>query len=124
MTRMIAACFLLSAVCLGFAACGGDRIRAANIDVVNHQLDLVEKSDRSGVSPKEVESILGPPTRTETKMLPLETQKKEVEVVRYFYEQDGKTVALIFTTTSSSPGVPYFGETPPQPGAELKMKQP
>lgn len=123
MKRAMTAGILQALFCLGLAACG-ERISTANIDVVNHQLDLVEKSDRSGVSPKEVESILGPPTRIETKMFPLETQKKEVEVVRYFYEQGGKTIALHFYDNKLIARAPYFGEPPTESGAEQKIKQP
>ena len=123
MRRMITACLLSPAFCLGFTACG-ERITNANIDVVNRQLDQVEKSDKVGVSPKEVESILGPPTRMVSKTLPLETQKKEVEVVRYYYEQGGKTIELHFYDNKLISRAPYFGETPPPSGAEEKHKQP
>ncbi len=43
---------------------------------------------------KEVESILGPPTRYDSHVeLP---QQATVKVTHYFYEQDGKTVELVF----------------------------
>jgi hypothetical protein len=42
------------------AGCG-PRITDANIDVVNQQFEAAEKTLRSGVTPKEVESILGQP---------------------------------------------------------------
>lgn len=123
MRRMMTACFLPPACCLGVAACG-ERITNANIDVVNRQLDLVEKADRGGVSPKEVESILGPPTRIETTTLPLETQKKEIEVVRYFYRQDGKTIELHFYDNKLISHAPHFDETPSPAGGEERRKQP
>ena len=86
------------AVCL--PACE-QRFSDENLKVVNRE---VEKSEAllkagqkdSGVSPKEVESILGPPKRIETFKMPLETQKKELEGVRYFYEQDGEEFELHF----------------------------
>ena len=77
------------------------RFNNANLEVVNREFDrsdeLLKAGARdSGVSPKEVESILGQPKRVETHKLPLETQKKEVDVVRYYYEQDGETIELHF----------------------------
>ena len=74
----------------------GPRITNANIDVVNKEFQAGEKTGKGGVSPKEVESILGQPTKVETKTLAMETQKKEVEVTRYYYKQDGQTVELHF----------------------------
>jgi hypothetical protein len=72
-----------------------------NLKVVNHEVEMSDEQIRkglkdTGVSPKEVESILGQPKRIETHKLPLETQKKEVELVQYFYEQDGETIELHF----------------------------
>jgi hypothetical protein len=48
------------------------------------------------MSPKEVESILGPPTRQETREMPLQEDVKTLPVQRYFYVQNGKTVVLHF----------------------------
>ena len=45
---------------------------------------------------KEVESILGPPTRTESPMELKSTEVKTMPVTRYVYEQDGHTVELLF----------------------------
>jgi hypothetical protein len=46
------------------------------------------------MSIKEVESILGPPTRVDSHVeLP---QQVAVPVTHYYYDQDGKTVELIF----------------------------
>lgn len=46
------------------------------------------------MSIKEVESVLGPPTRVDSSVtIPRETT---VPVTHYYYDQDGKTVELIF----------------------------
>jgi hypothetical protein len=83
----------LSKVCRGaiiavfiLTACAcGKRITDANLDQV-----------KPDMSTKEVESILGAPSRTEA---PPELKSQEVKtltVTRYVYEQDGKTVTLTF----------------------------
>ena len=46
------------------------------------------------MNPKEVESILGQPSRIEKFVL--EVPKPPPEGMRYFYEQDGKTIVLHF----------------------------
>jgi hypothetical protein len=48
------------------------------------------------MSPKEVESILGQPTRQETREMPLQADVKTLPVLRYVYEQNGKTVVIHF----------------------------
>lgn len=48
------------------------------------------------MSPKEVESILGPPTRQESREMPLQTDVKTLPVLRYVYVQNGKTVVIHF----------------------------
>jgi hypothetical protein len=48
------------------------------------------------MSPKEVETILGQPTRQETREMPLQTDVKTLPVQRYIYEQNGKTVVIHF----------------------------
>jgi hypothetical protein len=109
---MVASILLFSSV---FALCAcGPRITNDNLKVVDEQrlkLDGVGK----GLSPKEVESILGQPSRQETTKLPLETQKKEVDVVRYYYEQDGETVELHFVDNKLISEVPRLGEKPSVP---------
>ncbi len=51
---------------------------------------------KSDMSSKEVESILGPPTRIEVPA-ELKTQElKTMKVTRYIYEQNGKKVELLF----------------------------
>ena len=48
------------------------------------------------MSPKEVESIIGNPDRTEKAELELETQRKAVTITRYFYNHKGQTIVLQF----------------------------
>ena len=110
--RHMAACSSFFALAL--ASCG-PRITDENLKVVDEQRIKLEELGK-GLSPKEVESILGQPTRAETRRLPLETQKKEVDVVRYYYEQDGKSVELHFVDNKLINEVPRFGGkvmTPP-----------
>jgi hypothetical protein len=54
------------------------------------------KCIKMDMSPKEVESILGPPTRQETREMPLQEDVKTLPVQRYIYEQNGKTVVIHF----------------------------
>jgi hypothetical protein len=103
---------LLSIPLFALSGCG-PRITNANIAVVNKQRDALEKVGK-GVSPKEVESILGLPKHAESTKLPLETQKKEVDVVRYFYEQDGETVVLHFVDNKLVSDVLPLGSPPPE----------
>jgi hypothetical protein len=97
--------FLISA--FAFAACG-PRLTDANFAAVEKERVAREGLPR-GLSPKEVESILGLPRRTESTKLPLETQKKEVEVVRYYYEQHGQAVELHFVDGKLISPVKGFG---------------
>ena len=61
-----------------------------------HLTDANLKQVRPEMSPKEVESILGQPTRIEKFQMEVQTQKPVLDGVRYYYEQDGKTIALHF----------------------------
>ena len=69
---------------LALTACG-KRITDANLNEV-----------KPDMSTKEVESILGQPTKMESHDLPLQTQQKTLNATVYTYEQDGKTVDLYF----------------------------
>ena len=112
--RHMVACSSLFASSLALCSCG-PRITDENLRVVDEQRVKLEELGK-GLSPKEVESILGQPTRSETRRLPLETQKKEVDVVRYYYDQDGKSVELHFVDNKLINEVPRFGGkviTPP-----------
>ena len=51
---------------------------------------------KTNMSPKEVESIIGNPDRTEKVDLELEPQKKTMSITRYFYKQKGQTIMLQF----------------------------
>jgi hypothetical protein len=111
----MAVCTLVTSFALVITACG-PRITNDNLEVV--EKERVGREDLGkGISPKEVESILGQPTRSETTKLPLETQKKEVEVVRYYYMQDDDEIALHFVDGKLISPVPKLGapkELPPQ----------
>ena len=48
------------------------------------------------MSPKEVESILGPPTQVVTKEMELQADVKTLPFEQYFYKQNGKTVVIHF----------------------------
>jgi hypothetical protein len=48
------------------------------------------------MSPKEVESILGQPSKVETFEMPLQTDVKTLPAERYIYQQNGKTVVVHF----------------------------
>lgn len=51
---------------------------------------------KTDMNPKEVESILGQPNQVVTKEMELQSDVKTLPVVRYVYEQNGKTVVLHF----------------------------
>jgi hypothetical protein len=104
----MAACTLILSISLAFNGCG-PRITNQNLQVVESQRQSLETTGK-GISPKEVESILGQPTRTENARLALETQKKEVDVVRYFYKQDGEEIALHFVDGKLISPVQMLGE--------------
>lgn len=93
----------------------GPRITNENIEVVNKRFETTEQIGK-GVSPKEVESILGQPKRVEAYTLTLETQKKELEGLRYYYEQDGERIELHFLDNKLISRVPNLDArhaTPP-----------
>ena len=96
---------------LGMPACKPE-ISQSNIDAVNSRFEKLEKAGRKTLSPKEVESILGQPDRIENHTLELETQKKEVPITRYYYDQDGKTLELHFYDNKLINRVPGWN-TPP-----------
>ena len=70
---------LLAAAVLACGACHGKRITKANVDEVSN-----------GMSQKEVESILGPPTSVDSTNL-LVTKK-----VTYTYRQANESVTIVF----------------------------
>ena len=106
----ITAAFSIFAFALG--ACG-PRITNRNVDVVNQQRAALDKAGK-GLSPKEVESILGQPSRIKPGKIELLTQKKEIEVVQYFYEQDGQTLVLHFYDNKLAGDLPRIGTPSPK----------
>lgn len=106
---------LFASAALSLTGCG-PRITNANIDALNREFDDSETAEKkaareAGVSPKEVESILGPPKRIEVKTV--ERPIKEVKLVRYYYEQDGQTVELHFFDNRLIARVPHLGDKLP-----------
>ena len=76
--------YAIPVLLISLAACGRN-VTDANLAYV-----------KSDMSTKEVESILGPPTRSNA---PPELKSEEVKtlaVTRYVYEQNGKSVELLF----------------------------
>jgi hypothetical protein len=107
-TARVAAC-AASAV---FCACKPD-IKDTNIEAVNSRHEAAQSSSRSHLSPKEVESILGQPTRIERTELELETQKKQIPVTRYYYEQDGKSLEVHFIDNKLVSKIPKLSDQEP-----------
>ncbi len=70
---------LLLALALVFSGCRGERLTRANVDEVS-----------DGMTRKQVESILGPPTSVDSTDL-LVTKK-----VTYIYQQGGESVTIVF----------------------------
>ncbi len=77
---------LMTGFCVCLAVAGCQR------EIANRNLKQV----RLNMSPKEVESILGQPNRTDKIELDLETEKKNITITRYYYEQDGQQIVLHF----------------------------
>lgn len=70
---------LLLVILFAFSACHGKRLTKANVDEVSN-----------GMSRKQVESVLGPPTSVDSTNL-LVTKK-----VTYAYEQGDESVTIVF----------------------------
>lgn len=100
------------ASCL-FTGCG-PRVTNANIEVVNREFEAAERSGKS-VTLKEVESILGQPTRVVSRTIE-KPAVRELPMVSYFYEQDGHTVELLFLEGRLQRRVLRFGEISPANG--------
>ena len=104
---------LIAVIAVSVAGCG-KRITNSNIEAVNKRLAAWESgtipsdSRTKGITPKEVESILGQPTRIETFKIPLETQKPLLDGARYYYEQDGQTVEVHFVDNKLISRVPHW----------------
>jgi len=74
-----------------------------------HLTDSNLKQVRPEMSPKEVESILGQPARIEKFQMEVQTHKPVLDGVRYYYEQDGQTIALHFVDGKLISQVPTWG---------------
>jgi hypothetical protein len=114
---MLATAFSLSCA-LVYSACG-PRLADRNVDAVNRLYEQAEKSGKA-LSIKEVESVLGPPDKTE--LFPMEMQTtKELHGVRYYYKQGGATIELHFVDNKLIERVYHFGEKPAEESEQLKM---
>ena len=111
-----------AAMLLGLCACER-RITNANISVINRDFERGEQL-AGGVTTKEVESVLGPPKSVTVKSLSLETQKKEVEIVRYYYEQDGQLLELHFIDNKLISKIPALNTQPPASGSNSPSQTP
>jgi hypothetical protein len=102
---------------LALTACE-KRLTPANIDAANRFQESASKRTgraaqvEEGLSHKEVESILGQPARVEMEKRPILVQKN-LEVTRWYYEQDGKTIELLFVDGNLQRKIPQF-EAPPE----------
>jgi len=118
--RPMLASALFLTLSLGFSACG-PRVTNRNIDALNRQYDSADKAGK-GLSIKEVEAILGQPTRSQS--FPIEMQTtKDLHGVRYYYEEDGKTVVLHFIDNKLIRRADRFGDPLPE-DADLHLMTP
>ena len=96
------------------------RLSSANIEVANKQQEIAAKRTsrnaqvKEGLALKEVESILGQPVRVVTEKRPV-IVPKNLEVTRWFYEQDGKTIELVFVDGNLQGKIPSLDT----PGAQI-----
>jgi hypothetical protein len=102
---------LFLTLAIGLSACG-PRVANRNIDALNRQYDSAEKAGK-GLSIKEVEAVLGQPSRTEP--FPIEMQTtKELQGVRYYYEENGQLVVLHFIDNKLIRRADRFGDKLPE----------
>ena len=105
------------------------RLSSANIEIANKQQEIAAKRTsrnaqvKEGLALKEVESILGQPARVETEKRPILVQKN-LEVTHWYYEQDGKTVELVFVDGNLQGTIPTFEQAPSAPVAPPKVIAP
>ena len=88
------------------------------IETVKRMQAAAEKNQR-GLTPKEVESVLGQPVRVE-KFTLTRPAVKEFEGERMIYVQDGKELVLHFVEGKMSGDIPQFGAAVPQNADEAK----
>jgi hypothetical protein len=118
--RFVPASVLSLSIAFGFSACG-PKVTDRNIDAVNKLYEAAEKTGKS-VSIKEVEAVLGQPTKTEPFRIEKPTTQ-DLLGVRYYYEENGHTVELHFVDNKLSKKVLHFGEKPLE-DAELRKMPP
>jgi hypothetical protein len=119
--RSMLATALLFFLFLGLSACG-PRLADRNIDAVNRLYEQAEKGGKA-VSIKEVEAVLGQPSRMEA--FPIEMQTtKDLPGVRYYYKQDGRTIELHFVDNKLIRRIDHFGETPAPEQSEQRRMMP
>jgi hypothetical protein len=106
---------------IGLSACG-PRLADRNIDVVNRLYEQAEKSHKD-LTTKEVEAVLGQPTRVETFAIEMQ-RTRDLPVVRYYYQQGDQTVVLHFVDNKLSKHVGHFGETPAPEESEQRRMMP
>ena len=105
------------------------RLSSANIEIANRQQEIAAKRTsrnaqvKEGLALKEVESLLGQPARVETEKRPILVQKN-IEVTHWYYEQDGKTVELVFVDGNLQGKIPTFEQLPSGPVAAPKIVPP
>jgi hypothetical protein len=120
--RRMPASLLFPLPLLALAACG-PTVTNQNLGAVNEQFEAMEKSGKA-LSIKEVESMLGPPTRVENFPIEMRTVK-ELPGVRYYYTQGDQTVELHFIDNKLIRRVLKFGEHPAEekdmPGARTMI---
>ena len=96
------------------------RLSSANIEIANKQQEIAAKRTsrnaqvKEGLALKEVESILGQPVRVDTEKRPILVQK-QLEVTHWYYEQDGKTLELVFVDGNLQGKIPSLDT----PGAQI-----
>jgi hypothetical protein len=96
------------------------RLSSANIEVANRQQEIAAKRSgrnaqvKEGLALKEVESMLGQPARVETEKRPILVQKN-LEVTHWYYEQDGKTLELVFVDGNLQGQIPQIDKAPGAP---------
>ena len=98
----------------------GQRLTNENIDALNAEYSRRESVARQdstdhGISPKEVESYLGPPTEVVKSEAELVTGRPIVPMVRYIYKQGADTVELHFWDNKLASKARRFGEPEPTP---------
>ena len=115
--------FSLAAFTPVFSGCD-KRIAPANIETVNRMQAAAERNQR-GLTPKEVESVLGQPTKVE-KFTLARPAVKEFAGERMVYVQDGTEIILHFVEGKMVREVPEFGakapDTAPNTGAKMPGK--